>query len=139
MTIYALLSNFWISRFTRSFAPPRGFSPSPRPAPRIFVLAPPRRNMVRPAHPWSTDKSYCPPSSNIGQSDSILTPLYFYCCKYLHPCKNLHFCSTYFVHLHTPLQVLSRLKVLTRLQLLTPLQVLTQLQVFTSLQVFTPC
>ena len=32
-TIYALLSNFWISRFTRSFAPPHGFSPSPRPTP----------------------------------------------------------------------------------------------------------
>ena len=33
ITIYALFSNFWISRFTRSFAPPR-------PAPRIFVPAP---------------------------------------------------------------------------------------------------
>ena len=47
ITIYALLSNFWISGFTRFFAPPRpgpprGFSSSPRPAPRIFILAPPR-------------------------------------------------------------------------------------------------
>ena len=37
ITIYALLSNFWISRFTRFFAlphpaPPCGFSSSPRPA-----------------------------------------------------------------------------------------------------------
>ena len=47
ITIYALLSNFWISGFTRFFAPPRpgpprGFSLSPPPAPRIFILAPPR-------------------------------------------------------------------------------------------------
>ena len=40
ITIYALLSNFWISGFTRFFAPPR--TAPPRTAPRIFTLAPPR-------------------------------------------------------------------------------------------------
>ena len=50
VTIYALLSKFWISRFTRFFAPPRpgpprGFTSSPRPAL-------PRWKKLRPAHPW---------------------------------------------------------------------------------------
>ena len=62
ITIYALLSNFWISGFTRFFAPPRpgpprGFSLSPRPTPPrpadfYPCPAPPRRKMLRPAHPW---------------------------------------------------------------------------------------
>ena len=44
ITNHALLSNFWISGFTRFFAPPRT-------APRILTLALPRRKMLRPAHP----------------------------------------------------------------------------------------
>ena len=67
ITIYALLSNFCISGFTRFFAPTRGFSLSPRPASQIFTLAPPRRKMLGPAHPWyihcillySTEYAYC--------------------------------------------------------------------------------
>ena len=56
MTIYALLSNFWISGFTRFFAPPRpgpprGFSLSPRPAdfypcPAPQKNAPPRTSLI---------------------------------------------------------------------------------------------
>ena len=49
ITIYALLSNFWISRFTRSFAPPR-------PAPRIFTFAPPHTH----AHTHSLDQEISP-------------------------------------------------------------------------------
>ena len=37
--MYALLLNFWISRFARFFAPPHGFSPS-------------RWKKLRPAHSW---------------------------------------------------------------------------------------
>ena len=49
VTIYALLSNFWISWFTRFFAPPRpgpprGFSSSPRPAPLEKAL--PRTSLL---------------------------------------------------------------------------------------------
>ena len=42
ITIYALLSNFWISQFTRSFAPAdfHLLLATPSPAPQIFVLAP---------------------------------------------------------------------------------------------------
>ena len=49
ITIYALLSNFWISRFTHFFAPPRGFSPSPRPA-EIWSA---------PLHPWNLVETDC--------------------------------------------------------------------------------
>ena len=51
VTIYALLSNFQISWFTRFFAPPRpgpprGFLPSPRPADFHPRPAPPRTSLV---------------------------------------------------------------------------------------------
>ena len=51
-TIYALLSNFWISGFTRFFAPPRpgpprGFSSSPRPADFRLCPAPLEKGLPR--------------------------------------------------------------------------------------------
>ena len=51
ITIFALLSNFWISGFRRFFAPPRGFSLSPPPAdfypcPAPQKNAPPRTTLV---------------------------------------------------------------------------------------------
>merc|ERR1712055_649997 len=55
-----------------------------------------------------TDKGYCPPSSNVGQSDSVLTQLQ----------------ERTLLHVLTPLQVYTPLQVHTLLQVLTPLQVL---------------
>ena len=57
ITIYTHLSNNWISWFIPSFAPPRGFLPSPRPADFFPRPAPPRSALPRwkklcPAHPW---------------------------------------------------------------------------------------
>ena len=63
---YAHLSNFWISRFTRivaprifPFAPPRGFSPWPHPAP-------PRWKMLRHAHPWQQQQTAAAAGNSSG-------------------------------------------------------------------------
>ena len=52
ITIYALLSNFWISGFTRFFAPPRpgpprGFFIFAPPHPAPLEKAPPRPSLVK--------------------------------------------------------------------------------------------
>ena len=104
------------------------------PAGRVAAELTPLQVFTPFSPPGPQTKATVHPLTNVGQADSVLTPLGVLTpVEVLIPIQVLTL-----LQVLTPLQVLILLQVLTMLQVLTLLQVLKPLQVLTLLQVLTP-